>query len=266
MSEIPNSSTDDNDKSHEDKTGPRKPSDKAGIVVNIEKAVIDSVNAQEHPTKKHHDWYDKSHLIILGLTFVAAVAAAVFTGWLAVLTKNLAHDSSRQLIAATRAWIVPTGAKLDGKILLDHNQRVKILFENVGKEAAWDLAHFRGPGPLFDVIIDGKQMPYVDVQTVPWPNNPFCNLNPLQVTNRRTVYPTSKNEDITYVFNSPYVPQDFIDKKKSFTVIGCFLYRTPIEPDKIRHSPYCFYFQPKREGAIDDGTFEVCPSGSENAD
>ena len=42
--------------------------------------------------------------------------------------------------------------------------------------------------------------------------------------------------------------------------------RTPVEPEKIRHSPYCYYFQPKREGDIDEGTFEVCPSGSANAD
>jgi hypothetical protein len=214
----------------------------------------------------NHDWYDKTHLIILFATFASAFAAAIFTGWLASRTNELARDSNEQLISVTRSWIVPTGAKLDGKILLDHNQRVKITFENVGKEAAWDLAHFRGQGQLFDVIIDGKQMPYIDLQTAPWPINPFCGVNPSQVVNRRTVYPSSKNEDITYVFNSPFVTQDFIDKKKSFTVIGCFLYRTPIEPDKIRHSPYCFYFQPKREGGIDDGTFEVCPNGSANAD
>jgi hypothetical protein len=117
--------------------------------------------------------YDVAHL-----TFYAAVAAAVFTGWLAWRTNDLARDSSEQLISATRAWIVPTGAKLDGKILLDHNQRVKIAFENVGKEAAWDMAHFRGQGPLFDVVIDARQMPYIDVQTTPWPVNTLCNIDP----------------------------------------------------------------------------------------
>ncbi len=140
------------------------------------------------------------------------------------------------------------------------------MFENVGKEAAWDVSDDRHQGPLFDVIIDAKQMPYIDVQTGPWPVNTLCQRDPLQVGNRRTVYPGSKNEDLIYIFNSPLVPKEFIDKKKSFTIVGCFLYRTPIEPQKIRHSPYCFYFQPKREGPIDDGTFEVCPSGSANAD
>jgi hypothetical protein len=233
----------------------------------IEDFAEKAANAQEHIAPKNR-WYDLDHLTFYGTVVAAsaAVVAAGFTGWLAWGTYDLASDSSKQLISATRAWIVPIGARLNGPILLDHNQRAEIIFENVGKEAAWDVSDVRRQGPLFDVIIDAKQMPYIDVQTAPWPVNTLCAGDPLQVVNRRTVYPGSKNEDLIYIFNSPLVPQEFIDKKKSFTIVGCFLYRTPIEPQKIRHSPYCFYFQPKREGPIDDGTFQVCPSGSANAD
>ena len=116
------------------------------------------------------------------------------------------------------------------------------MFENVGKKAAWDVSDDRHQGPLFDVITDEKQMPYIDVQTAKWPVNRFCAGDPLKIGNRRTVYPGSKNKDLIYIFNSTLVPQEFIDKKKSFTIVGCFLYRTPIEPQKVRHSPYCFYF------------------------
>jgi len=173
------------------------------------------------------------------------------------------------MIANTRAWVVPTGAKFDGKLILNSNMRVKISFENVGKEAAWDVVDNRGEGPVFPVIIDGKGTPYTDVGTNPWPANTLCAVQPTGIANRRTVYPAAKNDDITYIFNppgEPFVTQDFLDKKQSLTVVGCFVYRTPIEPDKIRHSPYCFYFQHRREGTADDGTFEFCPSGSANAD
>jgi hypothetical protein len=62
----------------------------------------------------NHDWYDKTHLVILFATFASALATAIFTGWLASRTNELARDSNEQLISATRAWVVPTGAKLDG--------------------------------------------------------------------------------------------------------------------------------------------------------
>ena len=137
-----------------------------------------SAIVQGLPPPKHH-WYDLDHL-----TFYAAVAAAVFAGWLAWRTNDLAVDSNKQLISATRAWIVPTGARLDGQILLDHNQRAEIMFENVGKEAAWDVSDNRRQGPLFDVIIDAKRMPYIDVQTAPWPVNTVCSYDPLQVVIR----------------------------------------------------------------------------------
>jgi hypothetical protein len=163
MAKKSEAAADRDKKTTENQRRTNKPSN-SDVVVNIEQAVIDSVNTKKHPHIKHHDWYDLVHLAILSATFAAAVAAAVFTGWLAWRTNDLARDGGAQLISATRAWIVPTSARLDGKILLDHNQRVKVTFENVGKEAAWDVAHFRGQGPLFDVIIDGKQMPYVDVR------------------------------------------------------------------------------------------------------
>lgn len=242
------------------------PSDGETTVDACKQDVINSVDARQEAPKRKHDWYDLTHLVVLVATFFAAMAAATFTGWMASRTSDLASNSNEELISATRAWVVPTGARLDGDVTLNKNLRIKILFENVGKEAAWDVVDRRAQGPLFDVIIDANQMPYIDVNTNPWPINTSCNVNPLQFSNRRTIYPSSINEDITYVFTGPSVSQDFVDKKKSFTVIGCLVYRTPIQPHKVRHSPYCFYFQPKREGTINAGTFEFCPSGSANAD
>ena len=177
-------------KSHNNNDGANNKADGA-IVVNIEHAVIETVTAQQQPKEKRHDWYDKSHLGILAATFVSAFAAAVFTGWLAVRTQNIADDSHQGLISATRAWIAPITVKFDGPLVLNANMRAKIFFENVGKEAAWDVVDKRQEGSLFPVTIDGKGTPYIDVQTNPWPANTACGTNPDMIINRGTVYPSS---------------------------------------------------------------------------
>lgn len=103
---------------------------------------------------------------------------------------------------------------------------------------------------MFPVKIDGKKTPYVDIDTNPWPANMFCNVDPNKIVNRRTVYPSVKTEDITYVFNPPVsrLSLKISWKRNRASLWPCLIYRTPVEPRKIRHSPYCFYFQPKREG------------------
>lgn len=217
---------------------------------------------------KKHDWYDIWHLRILALTFVAALGAAIFTGWLAIRTQNIATDSHDGLISATRAWVVPTGAHFDGKPTVGFNQRIKVTYENVGKQAASDVVNSmdwsRKTSP---VTIDAKQMPYIDIQTSPWPINNRCSFDPSQVINRRAVYPSTKNEYIMHIFNDPpYLPQGVVDGTDFFYVYGCFVYRSAVSAAEIHHSPYCLYYQPKRAGTIDDGTFEFCPSGSANAD
>src|SRR5580692_4375468 len=113
-------------KTDDDKERARKPSDGSGVVVNIEQAVIETVTAQQQPKEKRRDGYDKAQLVILAFTFAAALGAAIFTGWLAVRTQNIADDSHQGLISATRAWIAPTAVKFDGPLVLDANMRVKI--------------------------------------------------------------------------------------------------------------------------------------------
>jgi hypothetical protein len=144
-----------------------------------------------------------------------------------------------------------------------------VTYENIGKEAASDAVHVSGWSPgTFPVTIDAKQMPYIDFQTSPWPINNLCNFDPSHFVNRRAVYPSTKNEFITYGFNQPpsFLPQGVIDGNEFFSIFGCFVYRSAVTAGKIHHSPYCLYYQPKRGGTIKEGTFEFCPSGSANAD
>ena len=98
-------------------------------------------------------------------------------------------------------------------------------------------------------------------------NDAACRFDPSQYINRRAVYPSTKNEFITYGFNQPpFLPQGVIDGKEFLSIVGCLVYRSAITGTKVHHSPYCLYYQPKRDGTIKDSTFEFCPSGSVNAD
>lgn len=212
--------------------------------------------------------HDRKHWLEYATAAFALVAAlgsisAVIVGywqWSAMSDSN---------VASTRAWLTPTGAYFDGEPKSGFNVRLKITYENIGKEAADDAVPlvFWSPG-TFPVTIDAKQMAYIDLQTAPWPvlSDSVCRVDPSRYINRRAVYPGAKNEFITYGFNDPpYLPEGVIDGKEFFSIFGCLVYRSPITGARIHHSPFCLYYQPKRDGSIKDGTFEFCPSGSANA-
>jgi hypothetical protein len=197
------------------------------------------------------------------VSFLTLIAVAIYTG----ITYYILTENRSTAIASTRAWVVPTGAHFDGEPKAGFNVRIKVAYENVGKEAADDSVPLAFWSPTSAVTIDAKQMPYIDVQTAPWPMHIGCIIDPSQYINRRAVYPGSKNEFITYGFNDPpYLPQGVIDGKEFFSIFGCFAYRSAVTGTTIHHSPFCLYYQPKRGGTIKDGTFEFCPSGTANAD
>ena len=212
------------------------------------------------PAKTKRDWFDKTHLGLSAVTFLAASAAAVFTGM-------MANDSSKTYDATNRAYIAITGVKWDGDPKVGFNQRFKILFKNVGKEpaATFRLIAFVSPD-VFSFKLDAKDMPYVDPQSVRWPYMGGCEAwapETKPVVGQRPVYTEVQNEAITYAFNDPpYLPQSIIDGTATFTVFGCATYHSL---EKLRYSPFCFYFQPARGLPAKEGTFEWCPVGSGNA-
>jgi hypothetical protein len=223
------------------------------------------------PRRGSHDGYAGGKHWLEYLTAFFALVAALGSVSAVIVGAWQWSSMDESNIANTRAWISPTGARFDGDPKAGSNVRVKIAYENVGKEAASDVVGFgEWSDKIYDVTIDDKQMPYIDIQTNPWPtDNKWCRVDPSMISNRRTVYPGAKNEIITYGFNNntlPFLPQEVIDGKKFFWIYGCFVYRSPITKKKIHHSPFCLYYQPKRDGTIKDATFEFCPSGSANAD
>jgi hypothetical protein len=214
--------------------------------------------------KSTRDWVT---IGVIALTALLALGQGiVFYCQLLVFDKT-DHTLNNTMIASDRAWVVPTGAHFDGQPKVGLNQRLKVTYENVGKEAASDVVVLAVWGRKFGVTIDGKQMPYIDFQTAPWPVNTTCSADLSRIINRRAVYPGTKNEFITYGFNDdPWFPQDVMDGKAFFSIFGCVIYRSSVTADRIHHSPYCLYLQPKRDEPIQNWTFEFCPSGTTNAD
>jgi hypothetical protein len=180
------------------------------------------------------------------------------TGALYLATRDLVHDAERTAEKQLRAWVVPTGAKIDGAIELGVPLRFKVTFENAGKEVALDTVHSWGVSETFDVPGDAAGIPYIDPSKVNWPRIAGCD-NPMfsSADAGRSIYPGAKYEDIRYVFSSGPT-KEFINKKASFFVVGWFTYRTA---DKIHCSPYCLYWQPHRDRPIEQSTFEFCPKG-----
>jgi len=242
----------------------------AGIPQQI-KALVDAYNTQhDKPERK-----DKLKRFLDIATVVLLFFTALFTGlaWLVFrgqlwISEHTDQTLNNTMVADIRAWVVPTGIYFDDMPKAEYNQRLRIAYENVGKEAATDVDNnWSWSGGIFEITIDAKQMPYIDVGNAPWPKADRCNRNPSIVSNRRTAYPSAKYTYIVHVFNDePYVPQSLIDGTTSFYIYGCFIYRSPVTAEKIHHSPYCLYYQPKRGLPITEGTFEFCPSGSRNPD
>lgn len=219
---------------------------------------------------KAHTYLEYFNALTLFLAFVAAAVAAVYAASVASLTEELARDSAANLDSSTRAYIAITGVKWDGVPEVGKNQRIKILFKNVGKEAAADFSLFAFVSNQFDFEPDEKGMPYVPLDKVQWPVDPCSGVSlDRKVIGSRPVYPDVPNEAIWYAFNpggstpeATFVPQRLLEGRTTILVAGCAIYRSLGKP---RHSPFCFYYQPAREQDVMAGTFEWCPSGAGNA-
>src|SRR5262249_19186353 len=105
-------------------------------------------------------------------------------------------------------------------------------------------------------------IPFVDPNLIRWPAGISCDANLSNPAVGRTAYPGGKYEDITYMFGNG-AAETFFNKKQSFYIAGCFIYKTF---KNLHRSPYCLYFQPHRDRKIEDATFEFCPQGGGIAD
>ena len=82
-------------------------------------------------------WLKKSDVWIVGFTGVIAVLTLITT---CVIHGQLTEMKEAR-IADQRAWIAPTGGKLDDKVRVGKELRVRILFKNTGREPALNVLH-----------------------------------------------------------------------------------------------------------------------------
>lgn len=190
-----------------------------------------------------------------------AIGTAVFTAILAVVGALALRETKKALEHSQRAWVVPTGAKIDGPVEVGKVLRLKVLFENVGKEPAINMIH-GWTWRTINISPNAHGEPYLDRDNVAWPrlDADACKVSVAE-RDGRPIYPTGRYEDIRYTFTggeAGQIPQSLLDRKTTIVVFGCFKYEAF---GKERLSPYCLYFQPHRTRPIESWTFEFCPYG-----
>jgi hypothetical protein len=199
------------------------------------------------------------------LNYLSPFLTAVATGLLAWLAwwqwqtlEKTDHTLQQTMIASGRAWIAVTGARVDDDFQEGSTLRVRLSFENTGKEVAQMLsAGWNWIGP-FPVIRDAKGTRYIPIDTVPKPTDNYCAIDVSGFRFGYPLYPGAKFEQLVYAFSGPQgtLPKSFLEKESSFVIYGCIQYRT-FGVHGV--SPYCLYWQPARNRRIEESTFEFCP-------
>lgn len=209
---------------------------------------------------------------------ISARWSAIFTGTIAIFTACIVAISYFQWrildktestlrdtdFNNTRAWIVPAGVEINSDITVNSNLRLKILYQNSGKEPAKNMIHFRDWYPI-KVTIDDVDEPYVDWSKVSLPSDYRCEQAVAIDEDGTTVYPLATYANYKYIYAGARhgsVPQSLKDKTSSVVVYGCFVYSTF---GFRKQSPYCFYLQHDRLRPVEESTFDPCPFMHEDA-
>tara|TARA_B100000315_G_C14194540_1_gene414856 strand:+ start:91 stop:390 length:300 start_codon:yes stop_codon:yes gene_type:complete len=93
---------------------------------------------------------------------------------------------------------------------------------------------------------------------MPLPENETCTNALEQAPSvENTAFAGQQYKVISYAFTDDKgIPNDFIDRKLTIFIQGCFAYRTLSEFDT---APYCFYIYPAKGADPDTWEFRSCP-------
>ena len=174
----------------------------------------------------------------------------------------VASTTDDTLKTEQRAWIAPRGAEIIGSVRRGETIEYEILYENTGKQPAFNVANPRTFGVL-DVPLDSRGTAYWENMTLPV--NMFCEFknlpNNMRITPSRTAFPGQRYRDVGYIFtDGEGTPQKFLDRKLTFWIQGCVIYRTI---GGATGSPYCMYLHPVKDVAPEKWPFRFCGSGND---
>lgn len=198
----------------------------------------------------------------------------LFTGVLAVCTLLLVVVGTLQkctldrtdetLRSEQRAWLAPRGGEIGAPVTLGGTLEFQIIYENTGKEPAFDVAH-QNFISMLDVPLDARGIAWWAKWPVPDITDAICNgMETFRRENiwiGRTAFPGQQYRDVGYVFTDPKgIPQEFLDRHKTFVVQGCLAYRAL---GKFWFSPYCVYLYPAKDQLPEQWPFRFCPAGNQ---
>jgi len=202
------------------------------------------VNGQEdgrkrHPGESGHHYYRRR--ICQKLSQITHEQHLAYGTWvLAVGTLLLAffayfalRDGRQALEANQRAWIAPIAANFEAPVVAGQNAKIRVVYENTGREPAFDVA-VRAQPIVTDAPSESDR--WADIPVI---RNSQCDdLSPIPAG--PIVYPSryTTNEQ-HFTLDKSFVTVDVIAGKKALYFEGCFVYNTP-----RRESGFCFVLIP----------------------
>lgn len=166
-----------------------------------------------------------------------------------------AQISERAFVAAQRAWVGPSGVKIDGPIEAGKDISITFNVFNSGREPAKNFTSTITTFAATDEVQwRGELKRYVESSVE----------NCLKTKSQRrsqVIYPTAGfgAGGFTYTEKIPkeWIDADFISGRKTLGVQGCLTYETF---GKTRHSVFCYFY---RHGKTSPDNLAYCSNGTD---
>ena len=195
--------------------------------------------------------------------------AAIVAIW-AVLEGKWASDKQYSAMMAqlnatkeeSRAWIGATRFELYRPIDKITPPRVKIWYQNTGREPAVNVFHIQNIATFA-----APKEEYLNWNTLPAWQNANDALNPgracggaHELSGSSTAFPSSSAiysmDTATY---NRSAPEGIFSGDRVLVVSGCFIYKTA---GTERHTEFCAYLRPSKEDPPDRWLWTACPVGN----
>ncbi|MFZ0509260.1 MAG: hypothetical protein WAM29_14610 [Methylocella sp.] len=199
---------------------------------------------------------------------------AIGTWVLAIIALYALWDSREALEQNQRAWIAPLKFSFVNLNDATDPLKVRILYQNIGRESAKTLknvrkiGYIRTPNPASPAKWD--ELPVWESEKS-FRRDEICK-GITEIHKTSVVYPSptfafaidiGMSEDAT--FPNSLIPVLFNEVKEQHTVLfvtGCFSYKTM---NRTRYSTFCVYLNPAAGGKdINEWGFSVCPIGNDD--
>lgn len=220
-----------------------------------------AASRESRPKKPHRDWVDYTNLVVVILAFFAACAAACEADRLARLTKSMADDSRKNLIATNRAWIAPVSVALTSPLKSGEKIKYKLTYQNTGHQPAEEVVFQADDSDVRSAPIEKWDLASNPTDYIQQPTCVGLKRRQALHPGWPFIYPSSE-PIYTVHFETAQKATIEMERGEAVQLVkGCFVYKTMGLTD--RHSAYCFYLKPAPGRPMTDWRFQRCAFGNE---